>query len=284
VSAHPYTLLDVFTDVPLMGNALAVVQDADGVRDNVMAAFARETRLSETTFVQTATEAGADYRNRIWTVAEELPFAGHPSLGTAVAVALARDESEVEYVQQTHAGLQSIRASRVGDTAYASVLQEPAVIEDAIDPGPALAALGLRRDDADPQVPCRAVSTGLRTLIVPVESRATLAAARPVPAALGALLGGTFTVYLVHAKPRSGRAWARCFPSMTGESEDPATGSAAGPLLASLHEQFGTTELEVTQGVEMNRPSRLACTVEGDRVRVGGDVCVIATGTVRLPA
>ncbi|MEA2347638.1 MAG: hypothetical protein QOG62_1425, partial [Thermoleophilaceae bacterium] len=80
----PYLVLDVFTDTPLTGNQLGVVLDADGVSDQTMQLFARETKLSETTFVQTATEPGADYRNRIFTVAQEVPFAGHPSLGTAV--------------------------------------------------------------------------------------------------------------------------------------------------------------------------------------------------------
>ena len=124
LSTHPYTLLDVFTDTPLAGNGLAVVHDADGVSDEVMLAFAKETRLVETTFVQSSDVA--DYRNRIWTPAEELPFAGHPSLGTAVAVALERGEDEVEYRQQTHAGIQPVRVQRDGDRAYASILQEPA--------------------------------------------------------------------------------------------------------------------------------------------------------------
>jgi trans-2,3-dihydro-3-hydroxyanthranilate isomerase len=81
------TWLDVFTATPLTGNGLAVVHDADGLDEETMLAFARETRLSETTFVQRASRPGADYRNRIFTTVGELPFAGHPSLGTAVAVA-----------------------------------------------------------------------------------------------------------------------------------------------------------------------------------------------------
>ena len=93
------------------------MHDADGVDDETMLAFARETRLSETTFVQTATADGADYRNRIFTVAEEIPFAGHPSLGTAVAVAAARGEHEASYVQQTGAGLQPIDV-RASDGAW----------------------------------------------------------------------------------------------------------------------------------------------------------------------
>src|ERR687890_2733237 len=106
--ARALTWLDVFTARPLTGNGLAVVHDADAVDDATMIAFARETRLSETTFVQTATEDGADYRNRFCMMSGELDFAGHPSLGTAVAVAIARGEERVSYVQQTRAGLQPI--------------------------------------------------------------------------------------------------------------------------------------------------------------------------------
>src|SRR5215212_4068486 len=104
--AHALTWLDVFTDRPLTGNGLAVVHDADGVSDDTMLAFARETHLSETPFVQTATQAGADYRIRM--MQGELPFAGHPSLGTAVAVARARGERSASYTQQTGAGLQPV--------------------------------------------------------------------------------------------------------------------------------------------------------------------------------
>src|SRR5687768_5884906 len=111
----PYSVLDVFTDRALTGNQLAVVHDADGVEDQTMGAFARETRLPETTFVQSPDQDGADYRNRIWTVAGEIPFAGHPSLGTAVAVAEARGESAASYVQQTIAGLQPVDVRREGD-------------------------------------------------------------------------------------------------------------------------------------------------------------------------
>ena len=106
---YALTWLDVFTSRPLAGNGLAVVHDADDVSDETMLAFARETRLSETTFVQTATDAGADYRNRFWMTQGELPFAGHPSLGTAVALARAGGERAASYVQQTGAGLAADR-------------------------------------------------------------------------------------------------------------------------------------------------------------------------------
>ncbi len=111
------TWLDVFSHAPLAGNQLAVVHDADGIPDAVQGAFAAETNLSETTFVQSATQDGADYRNRIWMPHLELPFAGHPSLGTAVAVALARGDDEATYVQQTQAGLQQLDVRRAGSAA-----------------------------------------------------------------------------------------------------------------------------------------------------------------------
>ena len=115
----------MFTDRPLAGNGLAVVHDADGVSDEVMLAFAKETRLVETTFVQSS--GVADYRNRIWTPAGEIPFAGHPSLGTAVAVALERGEDDVEYRQQTHAGIQPVRVERDGDRARVTEVEVEAL-------------------------------------------------------------------------------------------------------------------------------------------------------------
>jgi len=145
------TWLDVFTSTPLAGNALAVVQDADALDDEAMLRFARETRLSETTFVQAPTRDGADYRNRIWMMSGELPFAGHPSLGTAVAVAHARGEHEARYVQETPAGLQPLEVELAGRHARASMLQEPAVFGVELDPAEALAPLGLQAADAHPR-------------------------------------------------------------------------------------------------------------------------------------
>src|SRR4051794_41471044 len=113
-----------------------------------MQGFARETRLSETTFVQAATEAGADYRNRIFMTTRELPFAGHPSLGTAVAVALARGDGEVRYVQQTAAGLQPIDVRVDGRAAHAEMLQEAAEFGPEVEAAEVLPAGGLDASDA----------------------------------------------------------------------------------------------------------------------------------------
>jgi trans-2,3-dihydro-3-hydroxyanthranilate isomerase len=279
LSTHPYTLLDVFTERPLAGNGLAVVHEADEIDDATMLAFAKETRLVETTFVQRSDVA--DYRNRIWTPVEEIPFAGHPSLGTAVAVALERGEQEVEYRQQTHAGIQSVRVSRDGDRAYASVLQEPARFGAEVDPAAVTAAIGLRPEDAHPSLPPQHVSTGLATLIAPLADAGAVRRARKDQAAVAALADGTFNLYLA-AGVEHATAVARSFPSEL-EGEDPATGSAAGPLLAYLNQRTGLERVEITQGVEMGRPSRLLAELEDGRVRVGGDVVVLVTGTLRLP-
>ena len=244
-----------------------------------MLAFARETRLVETTFVQSSETA--DYRNRIWTPAEEIPFAGHPSLGTAVAVSLQRGEDEVEYRQQTHAGIQPVRVRRDGDRAYASILQEPARFGAELDPGAVTAAIGLTADDAHPALAPQHVSTGLATVVAPLRDADAVAPARKDQARVAALADGTFNLYVLAVDGETARA--RSFPSEL-EGEDPATGSAAGPLLAYLSERIGLERLEVTQGVEMGRPSRLLAQVEDGRVRVGGDVVVLVTGTLRLPS
>jgi trans-2,3-dihydro-3-hydroxyanthranilate isomerase len=280
------TWLDVFTATPLTGNQLAVVHDADGLDDATMLAFARETRLSETTFVQRPTQPGADYRNRIFSPPCEMPFAGHPSLGTAVAVARARGDERARYVQETHAGLQPIEVELDGDRARATMLQEPPAF--GVEPAGAdvMAAAGLDAADAHPQLPPQVVSTGAAHLLAPLRDAAALRRVAPSRAALQALLSepvGATVLYLAVFDADAGSAHARgFFLDPLGITEDPATGSAAGPLLAYLRERTGTTALTVHQGAEIGRPSRIDCAWEGDRPRVSGDVVVIADGDVLL--
>ncbi len=279
------TWLDVFTSRPLAGNGLAVVHDADELTDETMLAFARETKLSETTFVQTASEAGADYRNRIWMPTRELPFAGHPSLGTAIAVADARGEREARYVQQTTAGLQPIEIEFRGDghTARASMLQEPTVFGPERDPAVVLAALGLDEADVHPELPPQVVSCGVPQLIVPVRDETVLARVHP-DERLIALLNDDDAIcaYVAWPEPDGEHVQARSF-FVEGQAllEDPATGSAAGPLCAYLHARGGATHLEIVQGVAMGRPSRLLCEA-GERVRVAGDAVILIDGAIEL--
>jgi trans-2,3-dihydro-3-hydroxyanthranilate isomerase len=260
-----------------------VIHDADALGEETMLGIARETRLSETTFVQTATAAGADYRNRIFTVAGELPFAGHPSLGTAVAVARQRGLERAQLTQQTGAGLQpvDVELALAATSGRASMLQEPAVFGPEVEAASALAAAGLTAADADAGLSPRVVSTGMANVIAPVADPSALARASFDPSAIAALLEplGATVLYLAWWEPDRRRARARGF---FHGGEDPATGSAAGPLLAMLAERRGVSTLEIAQGVEMGRPSRIETAIEGDRVRVGGDVVVLVEGTLRL--
>lgn len=248
-----------------------------------MLGFARETKLSETTFLQ-AGDQGADYRTRIWMTGGELPFAGHPSLGTAVAVAHLRGERSARYVQRTGAGLQPVDVELAGLRARASMLQEPVVFGIELDAGEALGAAGLGVRDAMSDLPCQVVSTGVEQVVAPLASAAALARARPDPAAVEALLSRTGAITLYLAVCGEHRAQARSFFCSPGGlvEEDPATGSAAGPLMAYLHARTGATSLAIDQGVQMGRASRLDCTVEGERVRVGGEAVIVATGTLHL--
>jgi trans-2,3-dihydro-3-hydroxyanthranilate isomerase len=289
--ARRLTWLDVFTSRPLAGNGLAVVHDADEVDDAAMLGFARETKLSETTFVQTATEEGADYRNRIWMTTRELPFAGHPSLGTAVAVALARGDRQARYVQQTGAGLQPVEVE-LGDgpVSHASMLQEPARFGPKPDPSLVLAAVGLLDADGHPELAPQFVSCGVEHLMIPVRAESVLARVHPDADALGAVLDQSDAIcaYVFWPEPDGVSVQARGFflegaRLLAGAlvAEDPATGSAAGPLCAYLNARTGATRIDIVQGVAMGRPSRIACEA-GERVRVAGDVVLLIEGQVSL--
>jgi trans-2,3-dihydro-3-hydroxyanthranilate isomerase len=282
--ARRYTLLDVFTSTRLQGNPLAVVHDADGLPDAVMHGFARETKLSETCYVQSPTVAGADYRNRIWMMGGEIPFAGHPSLGVAAAVARAQGESSVTYTQESGAGLQPIEVEADGGVVHVSMLQEPAVFGPELDPVDVLGAVGLSEDEAHPELPCQAISTGLWHVIAPVRDAGVLAGVWPDYDRIAGVLApfSGVCLYLAAVEPDAGTARARSFFGRAEQGEDPATGSAAGPLCAYLEQRTATLRVTVAQGVEIGRASRLVAQVEGDRVRVGGDAVVVADGSVFL--
>src|SRR3954451_11172491 len=254
-----------------------------------MLAFARETAQSETTFVQSPSAAapGADYRNRIFTMVEEIRFAGHPSLGTAVAVARAAGAAQARYRQEAIAGVQPIEVELSGDLARATMLQEPAVFGDAIEAAPVLGALGLGPADAHPDLPVQPVSTGIFHLMVPLRDRVALQRARPNLLRVESLEAQTSTMVLypfvcdgdaedetVHARG--------FFAERDHVMEDPATGSAAGPLCAYLHRHTGRRAATIAQGVEMGRPSRLETAMVGDRVQVAGECVIVLEGELRL--
>ncbi|MDP9384255.1 MAG: PhzF family phenazine biosynthesis protein [Actinomycetota bacterium] len=284
MASYRYTLLDVFTDVPLAGNGLAVIHDADAIDDAMMHRIARETRLSETSFVKTADAEGADYRHSIWMLSGEIPFAGHPSLGTAVAVARARGESRTTYVQQTRPGLQPVDVEIDGLRARASMLQEPADFGPELDAADVMGLVRLEARDTDPAHPPQVVSTGVPQVLAFVSDVGALERAWPDYDGIGSLLAphGAIVLYVACLHGGHGQVRARAFTGYAEEGEDPATGSAAGPLCACVAERGGPRELDISQGSEMGRPSRLRAVLEGDRVRVGGDAVVLVDGTLHL--
>jgi trans-2,3-dihydro-3-hydroxyanthranilate isomerase len=286
---HPIAWLDVFAERPLAGNGLAVVDDADGVADEAMLAVARELRLAETTFVQSPKGDRADYRNRIFTVQQEIPFAGHPSLGTAVAVARWRGLDSASFVQETGAGLQPIEVSLDGRRWRAEMLQNEPEFGTTLDPEAAMHAVGLNFAEAHQDLSPQVVSTGLPTAIVPVSDAGSLSRASPDFESIDALLreahpraGETQTFYLVWVDEQAERARARMFSRAVIGGEDPATGSAAGPLGAYLSAQAGRERVVISQGEEMGRPSVLEVEMVEGRPRVGGGVIPIIDGEVSL--
>jgi trans-2,3-dihydro-3-hydroxyanthranilate isomerase len=197
--------------------------------------------------------------------------------------------SEARYLQQTGVGVQPVEVELRGDVAHASMLQEPAQFGAAVEAAPVLGALGLGPADAHPELPVQPVSTGMRHLMVPVRDQVALERARPHVARVEAIEAQTETMVLYVFVPSAdgdgdgAPARARGFVAERGQVlEDPATGSAAGPLCAYLHEHTGRAETTVAQGVELGRPSRLETAIVGDRVRVSGDCVVVLEGSLRL--
>jgi trans-2,3-dihydro-3-hydroxyanthranilate isomerase len=286
---HRISWLDVFAKEPLAGNRLAVVDEADEVSGERMLALAKELNLSETTFVQSPGAEGADYRNRIFTIEREIPFAGHPTLGTAVAVARWRGVDRASFVQQTEAGLQPIEVHSENGHWRADMVQNEAEFGTEVDASAALAAVGLEPSDAHADLTPQVVSTGLPTAIAPVTDAASLGRVTPDFEAIDALLadarpraGETPNFYLVWLDAEAGEARARMFSTGAPGGEDPATGSAAGPLGAYLAERAGWERVTVTQGVEMGRPSVLEVEMADGRPRVGGGVIPVIDGEVSL--
>jgi trans-2,3-dihydro-3-hydroxyanthranilate isomerase len=269
-----YHLLDVFTTEPFAGNPLAVCVNQDVADAAVMQRVARELNLSETVFVSTD---GDRFPTRIFTPSRELPFAGHPTIGTAVLLA---SLGHVRDGAVTLAeGVGDVRVTVDGATAEFETAKLPDRAGD-IAPADAAAAIGVTVDDLHPDLEPAVWDAGLAWPIVPVRDVATLARTRAVPGTLD-------SVYAVTPDGDApGARWrARSFVLGMGIAEDPATGSAvaafAGFVAGLPHDAF-----VVTQGVEMGRPSELRLSLERDgttiaAVRVAGEAVVVGSGSLR---
>lgn len=275
-----YVVVDVFTDRPLTGNQLAVFTDAREIDDAMMQALAREIGFSETTFVLPA-EADGDVRVRIFTPASELPFAGHPILGTAWVLAQPLQRAVVEL--ETGKGVVPVTVERdeSGALVFGRMLQPIPAVAPYADADGLLGALGV----SGSLLPVEVYDNGPLHTFVLLESREAVASLDPDLSALRQLAVNASCVAGADTSWKS-----RMFAPGLGVSEDPATGSAAGPLVCHLCRHglvpWGE-EIEIEQGVEIGRPSKLFARADGapdaiERVEVSGRAVIVARGEFRL--
>jgi trans-2,3-dihydro-3-hydroxyanthranilate isomerase len=258
----PYRIVDVFTDRPLAGNALCVVlEPVDD--DDLMLAIAREANLSETTFVRrTADDA---YDVRIWTVDGELPFAGHPSLGTAWALGPGR------WTQTSPGTTVVIEVSEQG-----AVMSQPDPVLTEVYPDEVAAGLGL--PEASVAKAMVSEVAGTRHVIVPTD--ASIDRLRPDVGVLGEVVRSVRATGVgVVRRVDEGTLHARVFIPSFATAEDPGTGSAAAPFAFVARQLWSTDEdVVILQGAEMGRPCRIEVHAELGNVRVGGHVARCAEG------
>ncbi len=279
-----FYIVDVFAEEKYAGNQLAVVRGGADLPDAALQKIALEMNYPETTFILAEEERDGGYDVRIFTPGGEVPFAGHPSLGTAYVIWQEILADPVEHVTL------NLEAGRIpvtfGEVLWMRQLQP--TFGPTLDPAPLARTLDLEEVDLDGSFPIQEVSTGLPALIVPLKSLDTLRRCKVDWEGYVELAGGK-NLYVFCPQPHengSGDLSARMFADDLGVPEDPATGSAAGCLAAYLleHRYFGTdsVDVRVEQGYEIGRPSLLYLRArrEGDEtgIHVGGKVQMVARG------
>jgi trans-2,3-dihydro-3-hydroxyanthranilate isomerase len=316
VATYNFIQLDVFTDRAFCGNPLAVFPQAEGLTDEQMQQIAREMNLSETVFVLPSEKEEALRRLRIFTPSSELPFAGHPVVGTWYCLAgegvvplPENGNGWVQLKQEVGIGVLPIDIEfKDGEPARTVMTQGKfeirGEIEDWQEQSEIARALGLAREDLDETLPIQAVSTGNTMLLVPVRALADLGHCRPNLTMLEEIYEhsdfaqanatGCYAFTRETIEVGDGRAHARFFIGQN-IGEDPATGSAAGPLGGYLvhHGAAGVDPVEgvykfvIEQGDFIHRPSRIGLEVKGEpdkveQVRVGGRSVVVARGVLEF--
>jgi trans-2,3-dihydro-3-hydroxyanthranilate isomerase len=301
---YEFVQLDVFTQTPLAGNPLAIFPDARGLNNADMQALAREMNLSETTFIfprDVATEARDGKNVRIFTVEQELPFAGHPTLGTALYLYASEPNPKeaAEIILDLKAGKIPVRFTatsenheqRVDGQVFGEMRQRDPEFETPLSRDEVARVIGIADDEISQEWPIQPVSTGLTFTIVPFRNRQTLSDLKfsYIQAAEFLKKSGANFFYFLCPDRREGRLEARARMFFYG-GEDPATGSAAG-CAASWMVRHGVAkndeQVVIRQGIECRRPSEMhvRATREGGRVsnvRVGGYAVEILRGSVVL--
>ncbi|MGZ4879284.1 MAG: PhzF family phenazine biosynthesis protein [Candidatus Angelobacter sp.] len=284
----PFVQVDVFTSVPLEGNQLAVFADGRSLTDAQMQALARETNLSETTFIlprDAATERERGVRVRIFTTTEELPFAGHPTLGTAMV--LRGDSGAEEVALDLNVGRIPVRFSTRDGLPFGIMTQRDPEFKQKHSREEVARAAGLAIADIADDLPIQTVSTGNSFAMVPLKSLAVLQKLSPTWAHMQAYLDKSDAKFFYFVSRETLNPEAKLQSRMIFyNGEDPATGSAAGPC-AAWAVQYGVVPADqqvlMEQGVEMKRRSRIFFSAgrNGDKivkVRVGGHVVEVVRG------
>ena len=277
-----YVVADVFTEEPLTGNQLAVFTDGRDLSELDMQSIAREMNLSETVFVLPATTEDADVRIRIFTRWVELRFAGHPTLGSAFVLGAPLQKIVIRL--ETGAGVVPVTLDREGAKIVFGRMEQPVPKwEKVTDPAPILAALGVEHSG----LPVERYDLGPGHVYIELGSPGAVQGLSPDIRALAAATSDGVNCF-AHV---DGNRWkTRMFAPNHGVDEDPATGSAAGPLAIHLARHgripFGE-QIEISQGAEINRPSTLYANVDGeddriDRVEVGGSAVIVARGELGI--
>lgn len=295
---YRYFICDVFTDTRFGGNQLAVIPEAQGLSDRQMQQVAREFNFSESTFVLPP-ERGNDRRVRIFTPTAEIPFAGHPNVGTAFTLASTGAfgplDSPVKVTFEEKAGLVPITISRRNGTIWCELsAPEPLSLGTVVPPELLAQAVSLEPEDVVTTThPPRVASVGLPFVMAELRDRAALARARAFGPGLDAIkaLGVTPDVHLYVRSSDEFDLRCRMFAPYDGVPEDPATGSANCALAALLTQQrseaSGSFDYRIAQGVEMGRPSVLEARTEKrdgmvTAVRIGGASVLVSEGTIEV--
>jgi len=278
---YRYRVVDVFTTEPFEGNPLGVFTDARGLDDRAMQLIARELNLSETTFCFPATRPDCVATVRIFTPRKELIFAGHPTIGTSFVLLdeglIPRNTSE--FVLEEKIGPVPIRVDP-GERPLIWLRTPPIAYGPTRERATCAAALGLNVDDLLDIAP-QFVSAGVPMLFIPLTNPGVVDRAHPER--LGALkddMVDPFGVFLFAPTPTG--AYSRMFAPDFGMPEDPATGSATGPLASFMmrHGLLTGSRMTSEQGTKMGRRSLLHVAIDGDAIDVGGSVAAVATGVL----
>lgn len=299
-----YHRVDVFTDRVFGGNPLAVFTNGRGITSETMQAIAKEFNLSETTFVLPPDDARHDYRVRIFTPANELPMAGHPTVGTSYVLAREHmieraDDGGVTVTLEEGVGPIPVRVEyKDGEPVFAEMTQPAPTFGPRLeDLAPVAEMLSLGVADIDERLPVEVVSCGLPFLYVPLKSLDAARRARPRADSMERLLAGIIPpevfVFTRETEHAGSTVHSRMFAPPLGITEDPATGAASGPLGSYLVRYGlvsaggGAAEIVSEQGIEMGRPSfiKIRIKTDGDRVsgvHVGGQTVYVGEGFIEV--